>query len=476
MNCPHCGQPVSSRSRRCDNCGLDITAYRKIIHLSNKYYNKGLDCARVRDLTGAVVFLKKSLEMNKANIEARNLLGLVFFEMGETVAALSEWVISRHFDPSDPTSDYFMSKVQDNPTKLDSMNQAIRKYNLALKEAKEGNDDLAIIQLKKVVGLNQNFIRALQLLSLLYIKNNDYDRAGKYLKRILAIDVSNTTALRYMREIAQMTAGESDTTLPFWSDPKDSPIAGEKKSILPVSSYKEDKPNAMLFVNLLIGVVIGILVVYYLIVPTIESGIKEEYNSQKVDYSNELSSKTATISQLERQVENLTGKLSTAEAKVAEFEAAQTTEQEGKTDFDSFIGALDMYDALKASEDYSDDELQALAVALAELNPEAYDNSKAGDKVRAMQEDIFPDAFKVVYKTGKSLYEAGNFEEAETYLKTAVTLSPEEDSAMYYLGKTYQALERFENAAYYYNLMLEVCPNSTLKQYIPTRLAEMGMN
>ena len=48
--------------------------------------------AKVRDLSGAIVALRNSVELNKYNTNARNLLGLIYFEM-ETVAALSEWVI-----------------------------------------------------------------------------------------------------------------------------------------------------------------------------------------------------------------------------------------------------------------------------------------------------------------------------------------------------------------------------------------------
>ena len=60
------------------------------------YYNEGLEKAGVRDLTGALNSLRQSLKFNKNNIEARNLLGLVYFELGEVVAALSEWVISKN--------------------------------------------------------------------------------------------------------------------------------------------------------------------------------------------------------------------------------------------------------------------------------------------------------------------------------------------------------------------------------------------
>lgn len=50
-------------------------------------------------MSGAIVSLTECLKLNKFNIDARNLLGLVYFEMGETVDALSEWVISKNLKP-----------------------------------------------------------------------------------------------------------------------------------------------------------------------------------------------------------------------------------------------------------------------------------------------------------------------------------------------------------------------------------------
>ena len=48
-------------------------------------------------------------------------------------------------------------------------NQTIKKYNSALYSAQHGDGDMAIIQLKKVVSLNPKFVRAHQLLALLYM-------------------------------------------------------------------------------------------------------------------------------------------------------------------------------------------------------------------------------------------------------------------------------------------------------------------
>lgn len=94
MNCMNCGAPIG-KSDYCTSCGFHVEVQKKIWQLSNTYYNLGLDKAQIRDLSGAIDLLKRSLKFNKLNVQARNLLGLVYFETGEAVAALSEWIISK---------------------------------------------------------------------------------------------------------------------------------------------------------------------------------------------------------------------------------------------------------------------------------------------------------------------------------------------------------------------------------------------
>ena len=145
--------------------------YKRIMYISNRYYNDGLEKATVRDLTGAITSLRQSLKFNKDNIEARNLLGLVYFEMGEVVAALSEWVISKNLRPNKNIADDYIDMIQTNASRLESINTTIKKYNQALIYCQQDSLDLAVIQLKKVLSLNPKFIRAHQLLALLYINN-----------------------------------------------------------------------------------------------------------------------------------------------------------------------------------------------------------------------------------------------------------------------------------------------------------------
>lgn len=473
MNCPKCGGPVASRKGICEHCGCDLAVYRRIIRISNGYYNVGLEKAKVRDLSGAVLYLKRSLEVNKKNTSARNLLGLVYYEMGETVAALSQWVISKNFAPDDEVADRFIAQVQDDPTELDTINQSVRKYNLALEAAKQGNHDTAIIQLKKAVSLYGRFLKALQLLAVLYIEAGEYERARRLLNRARQIDVNNTTTLRYLREIDRITDPEGQREYDDRWDERESRNKGPVKGVTAVGNYKEDKPNIMAFVNLLIGVIIGITVVYYLIVPTVKSNLREEYESSRVDFSADISNKNATIGQQEKTIESLRKQVDALQNELENIEPERIEVQVAAPIYDEFFTVQAAYNELVGRE-YSDDELQDVALQLWAVNTEAITNGDARRMLQEMRDHLYPLAARTIYKSGRAMFDAGDYTGAAGMLKAAVDLNPESDTAMYYLGKSYQALEQFEDAIRYYRLMLEVCPNSTLKDYIPLRLRECG--
>ena len=173
MNCIYCGTPLSGIDY-CTGCGADVTLQKRIIRISNLLYNEGLEKATVRDLSGAIVCLKRSLKFNKENIAARNLLGLVYFETGEVVAALSEWVISKNMNEPGIMRQTCILQDFRRKNKLDAINQTIRKYNQALLYCRQDNEDMAIIQLKKVLAQNPKLIKAYHLLSLLYLKRQEY--------------------------------------------------------------------------------------------------------------------------------------------------------------------------------------------------------------------------------------------------------------------------------------------------------------
>ena len=104
---------------------MDYTV--KLAYQSNYWYNDGLAKAQVRDMSGAITSLKKSLQYNRANLAARNLLGLVYYGRGDVIEALVEWILSKNFQPKDNIASYFISKVQETPGELEEINQAVKQ-------------------------------------------------------------------------------------------------------------------------------------------------------------------------------------------------------------------------------------------------------------------------------------------------------------------------------------------------------------
>ncbi len=468
MNCPNCGNIIADRRTRCEMCGKDLTIYKRTSRLSNSYYNRGLEKAKVRDLTGAVMMLKKSLEMNKRNTNARNLLGLVFFELGETVAALSEWVISKHFQAKDNDADVYMNLLSENPTKLDALNQAIKKYNIALDSAKQGSDDLAIIQLKKVISLNPHFVRALQLLALLYMRNHEYDRARRCLLKANKIDLTNTTTLRYMSELNQLLNQGTTETAPYWSDGEERADASARP-ITPISSYKEEKPNVWLFVNLVLGVIIGIAVVFFLVVPTVKQNTRDEYEREARDYNSEISALTAKLTSAQKDVDNLNAKLV---EKQKELDSIVIPEYDREM-YDNLIIAMKRYIELEAQGQLTDEGIQEIALLLSQIDTERMELAEADMVCETLRSLVYPQAADLVQNQGKDAVDAKEYETAAQLLEQANLYEPDNVSTLYYLGKAYQGLEQFDQAKELYNRIIQEFPNSNLVQYAKIRLGEM---
>src|SRR5699024_824565 len=138
--------------------------------------------AQVRDLSGSITCLQRSLKMNKLNIQARNLLGLVYFETGEVVAALSQWVISKNMMPQGNIATQYIDKLQKDGNRLEEINSSIKKYNQCLEYCRKGSTDMAQMQLKKVMASNPKLIKGYHLLALIYIHEEEYEKARKQLK------------------------------------------------------------------------------------------------------------------------------------------------------------------------------------------------------------------------------------------------------------------------------------------------------
>lgn len=343
MNCMNCGAFLVDKDLDyCPKCGCNVLIQKKVDYLSRQYYNQGLEKASVRDLSGAINCLKQSLMYNKHNIQARNLLGLVYFETGEVVAALSEWVISKNLQPSRNLASEYINKLQANSNKLEAINETIRKYNDALNLCREGHEDMAAIRLKKILTQNSKLIKGYHLLALVQMKEGEYNKARRTLRRAAKIDKTNTTTLRFLSEIDEQTGVSTrldrQKKSRFGNKNSEEKDIGSisKDMVIPTTPYKE-KSRVSLFFTLVAGFAAGLLAFYLLAVPAIQQGIYREANQQIVKYSDAVSSQGAELTKAQSQ----------AQESGDTVEAASKQIEEEKKKSSSYEALLEAYAAFQ---------------------------------------------------------------------------------------------------------------------------------
>ena len=334
MNCMNCGAFLTDMDLDyCPNCGYNVLIQKKVDYLSKIFYNQGLEKASIRDLSGAIACLKQSLMYDKRNIRARNLLGLVSFETGEVVSALSEWVISKNLQPTRNLASEYINKLQANPNKLAAINETIKKYNHALMLCREGHEDMAAIQLRKILTQNSKLIKGYHLLALIQMKNGEWNKARRILKKAARIDKTNTTTLRFLREVDEQTGVttrlEKKKKGLFRSGTKENPdtdILGSERVAQP-TVYREHSKVSVFFI-LMAGIAAGAVAFWLLAVPAIRQGIYQEANQQIVQYSESLASQGAELTKAQGEakesgdtVESVTQELTTEQAKSESYQA-----------------------------------------------------------------------------------------------------------------------------------------------------------
>ena len=298
MNCINCGAFLTDTDLDyCPHCGANVLIQKKVDYLSKLYYNQGLEKASIRDLSGAISCLKQSLAYDKRNIRARNLLGLVYFETGEVVAALSEWVISKNIQKNRNLASEYIAKLQANQNKLDTINESIKKYNNALAMCREGHEDMAAILLKKILSQNPKLIKGYHLLALIQMKNQEWNKARRTLKKAARIDKTNTTTLRFLREVDEQTGVTTKI------EKKRKGLFGNEKAendnisgeiVVRPSSYKE-RSRVSLFFTMVLGFAAGAAAFWLLVLPAVKQDIYREANQQIIQYSDSLSSQSVEL-------------------------------------------------------------------------------------------------------------------------------------------------------------------------------------
>jgi tetratricopeptide (TPR) repeat protein len=434
----------AGKHEMCPSCGANLVVFHKAILFSYMYYNEGLKRAEVRDLSGAIASLKNSLKFNKYNIEARNLLGLVYYEIGEVVDALSEWVISANYQKEDNLATRYIEEIRYDRAHLKECNQTIKKYNQALLYCQQDSRDLAIIQLKKVLSLNPKLVKAHQLMALLYIQEGRLEQAKRALRNAGKIDANNVLTLRYLKEVNRRLKEKHKD-----SKSKDEDLisyqSGNEMIIMPKRFQDFSLGSTLLY--LIIGLIVGAAVIGFLVLPGAKEQARKEFAQSLVESNETISSQSQTISSLEKEIKELQDQVASLS------EDAQKTPEE----IASYEALLQGYIAHASGDAY------AAGNYLVEVKAEHL-SEDALKIYTPIWNAIASGYYERTYNKGQEFYNVNNFKDAiPLFLKVAEANPDYKDGyATYYLAQSYRRNGDMESARPYYQYILEHYPNTEL--------------
>ena len=242
-----------------------------------------------------------------------------------------------------------LEEIKKNKTELYKANQMIKKYNQALNYAKQGNDDLAMLQLKNVVAAIPNFVDAYLLMALLSIKGENYDNARTFLDTILKIDPNNESAVEYGKEFeTKVVEEEPQTTEPEKKDKKKKEKKKvvsqpeepkKKKNPFNISSIQENEAGKSPMFYMVTGIVIGVIVAAVLIYPTVRASFSHKNSTQVEDYKEQILAKDTQLKASEKKVKEAKAAQKKAEDELDEY--IGTSKKDGV--YDLLLSALQKY-------------------------------------------------------------------------------------------------------------------------------------
>lgn len=403
----------------------------RIRRASNSFYNMGLERAKIRDLTGAAGFLKTCLNLNKYHTDARNLLGLIYYEMGEVSDALVQWVISMNFQEQDNRADYYLEQIQRKPERLEAVSQNIKKYNQALIQAQSGSDDLAVLQLTRVVDANPRFIKAQLLLAILYISHADYTKAGKCLYKVLKTDKNNPKATWYMSIVKERT-GKADIEKKKLKNAFSHKQMQDDDVIIP-PSYRENT-GWQSVLNIGAGLLLGAAVIFFMVMPAKEKELNTLHNQEIIGFNEQLNQKNEVIDGLNQQMQQYIDDKTAAEDRLNSL-------------LESDDSVSSQYVILvKMLQAYREDKLTDAVALYGTFNPSLFTDPEIQAIANGVKQDIETNGYQSLEDLAYTMWSAGRLAEGLNYYQICLNIRPENPKVIFNMGMIYRAQGNTEAA------------------------------
>lgn len=422
----------------------------RVKYLSVRYYNDSLEFVRDNKLTPALDCLKKSVCYDKTNIEAQNLLGLVYYRLGRITDAYIHWSISAKYDsnPDNKAVRYLQDML--NSVDYAEKCKAVSKYNESLHHARQGNYDMAVMRLKRGLDFNSKSVDILNLLAFCYMMQGNNKNAYKYVEKVLKIDKSNRIAKNYRNII------KPEGLTIFKKEEADSTY---NKSAANASNKSKGGKNSLVY--MITGAALMAVICFALVMPTVFRGYEKQlgeyetnYNVLKNKTNEELAKKNESIKTLSEENESLKSKLNTA----------------GSQDLQARVKTL-----AEIESNFKAGNVDVAADSLVALNSTGF-TGEVLEQYRKLCKTVLVTAAENYFAQGQDAQSDNDYDSAKEFYNKCLKCSQDGGeigySAMYELGKI--AVDEGDNeaATRYFTTVAEKHPVESIKNEAATFLNE----
>lgn len=421
---------------------------RELRQISNRFYNLAIDRAVERDLYGATLLLKKSLSFNAKNTNARNLLGLIFYEEGAITEGIVQWLVSRDLFKSDlnPANEY-LKRVQDDPD-TEKCFKSVKIYNQAIDDLDSvyNRTDLAMLKLNKAIEYNDHNVKAMFLLAVLYLQIKDHIKAGSYLLRCQKIDNGNKFINEHMNYVLKNTK-KSEV-----KEKKIEKIYSFKKlesddAILPRKYIKLSENQKVIFI--LIGIIIGALSYALLISPHGSTTSSLASENQVIRYAELVNDQNKIIRDITIENNQLKSDYEDASVKLRAYEEQNKLFTSQYETLNSIITDFDNGYISRAARNY------------VELDKDAITDESLVTLLNQARSRIEGIGAKRLCELGTESWNGGNKTAAISYYQLSLSINPDDPETMFLLARLYQNLERNREANEIFDKIIAQHPQSS---------------
>ncbi|MDE6942114.1 MAG: tetratricopeptide repeat protein, partial [Lachnospiraceae bacterium] len=258
----------------------------------------------------------------------------------------------------------------------------------------------------------------------------------------------NTMTLRYLKEVDEMMPTEEEHA----RKRKEAIVyqSGNDTVIQPLG--KKDRSWLQTLVNMLIGVVIGVGIAWFLVLPARIQQAQEEVNARYKAVSEQLDAKNVQVNELTTQINELTQEKDSLSSSLSAAQADRVQIQAN----------TELIEAVLMHMNGTGDEM-AVADALEKIDRE-YMQNEATESFKALYDALKGSVGKVVarksYDAGYAAFRAEEYDTAITNLERAYAYDPTNGEALYNLGNSYNKLGDLDKAVEIYEQVIALFPGT----------------